>query len=185
MWDPLKKCMFGQILELCSYDSKLKNLSYITCVLSYENITQDAKIWDFSDENWEEHQVMGFEFQWKYCYYGALVSSTTMYCYIKSKWDRWLCYFSLFHFFFLLDTLFFTLIGVLASHTHNLFHFTVPSSLSLSSHFSSYEKSGASEVEKLSSRRHELTEETHVARHWTVLTQHNKWVPLFKQNFEL
>ena len=44
MWDPLKKCMFGQILELCSYDSKLKNLSYITCVLSYENITQDAKI---------------------------------------------------------------------------------------------------------------------------------------------
>ena len=57
--------------------------------------------------------------------------------------------------------------------------------LSLSSYFSFYEKSGASKVEKLSSRRQELTEETHVGRHWTVLTQHNKRVPLFTQNFEL
>ena len=104
--------LYNLCLELWEHNSRLKNLS-------------------LSDENWEEHQVMGFEFQWKYCYYGALVSSTTMYCFIKSNWDRWLCYFSLFHFFFFLDTLFFTLIGVLASHTHNLFHFTVPSFLSL------------------------------------------------------
>ena len=144
VWDLLRKCMFGQILEFCSHHSKLKKLSW---VMKTGNKILLCSSWIF---------------QWQDCCIGGS-HNNVLSCHIN--WDCWgwvhfLCFIS----FLFRSTLSSILLSFSQHHTPTLFHH-----LSSSSHFSSPEESGASKIEKLSSWRGPVQLKTRADRRtWSV-----------------